>query len=243
MRARPSRPSWWSCAPLRCRASSGSARAARRPTTAKPRPPWRWSCRCCWARCRPRRSTWAAAPARHGTRSARSAPPSTAWSAATGRRSAPSTSPCTTWRARPWACPSTGCWGCRPTSRQPTSRWASTSRRWSPSVRRRSARFPALKIKVGGAARPRHARGGAGGLRRSDPGRRQHRLDARGCRGDRAGARPAGRRADRAAIPTAALRAGSATCRRSRRSRSSPTSRPSRSRTSTRSSGSWTAST
>ena len=67
-------------------------------------------------------------------------------------------------------------------SRRPTSRSGSTTRRWSPSGAARAAAFPALKIKVGGPVGPRDARGGPGGLRRADPGRRQHGLDARGRR-------------------------------------------------------------
>ena len=74
----------------------------------------------------------------------------------------------------------------------------------------RAAHFPALKIKCGGPARPRDARGGPRGLRRPDPGRRQHRLDP--GRGGRAAARAraARRRAHRAAVPG---RAGSTSSR------------------------------
>ena len=66
---------------------------------------------------------------------------------------------------------------------------------------RRAADFPALKIKVGGAGRHRDARGGPRGLRRPDPGRREHRLDARGRARAAARARAPRRGAHRAAVP------------------------------------------
>ena len=87
----------------------------------------------------------------------------------------------------------------------------------------RAARFPALKIKVGGECRPRDAPRGPRRLRRPDPGRREHRLDAR--RRDRAAARARrpGGRARRAAVPGAQPRRPAPAPGASRRCRSSPT--------------------
>ena len=94
------------------------------------------------------------------------------------------------------------------------------------------------------AGRPRHPRGGAGGLRRdrcaSTPtpaGRRRRRPSLLPDL-----VRPR-RRADRAAVPAAPATTGSSTSRRRRRCRSSPTRAPSSSRTSRRSSASSTGST
>src|SRR5450759_3299154 len=65
-RAMPA-PAWWSsCARRRCPVSSASARAARTRTTARPRRPSRSSWTCCWAPCRLKRSISTAASTRHG---------------------------------------------------------------------------------------------------------------------------------------------------------------------------------
>ena len=97
----------------------------------------------------------------------------------TAAPSAPSTSPCTTSSARSSASRSTSCSACRPTSRRPTSRSASTSPAIVAERAARAADFPALKIKCGGPQDLETLRAVRARLRRSDPGRRQHRLDAR----------------------------------------------------------------
>ena len=99
------------------------------------------------------------------------------------------------------------CWGPRPRSRPPTSRWASMRPRRSPSGRSRAGDFPVLKIKVGGpsdletleAVRAVYA----GPLRvdantgwQPEEGARLH-----------PGAGAAGRRAHRAALPGASAAA------------------------------------
>ena len=75
---------------------------------------------------------------------------------------------------------STSCSACPPTCRRPTSRSASTSPRSSPSAPPRAADFPGAQDQVRRSGRPCDARGGPRRLRRPDPGRCQHRLDARG---------------------------------------------------------------
>ena len=126
-----------------------------------------------------------------GATSPRRAPRSTTrrtgWprpSPTTARPSAPSTSPSTTSSASGWACPIRDLLGID----GPIPPTDFTLGIDEPAVvaerARRAADFPALKVKVGGPAdletRPRGARG----VRRPDPGRRQHRLVARRGRGD-----------------------------------------------------------
>ena len=77
------------------------------------------------------------------------------------------------------ACRSATCWADR---RAPADRLharASTSRRSSPSGPAARRDFPALKIKVGGPSDLATLEAVRGRVRRADPGRRQHRLDAR----------------------------------------------------------------
>ena len=97
------------------------------------------------------------------------------------RRQVPaSTSPSTTSPASGWAWPCPSCSARRATCRRPTSPSASTSPPSSPSGPRGRRDFPALKIKLGGPADLETLEAVRGGLRRPDPRRRQHRLDARG---------------------------------------------------------------
>ena len=176
------------------RASSEWGRAIRTGSTARRRRRWRSSSRSCSRRSARSRAD-DAGPGRGGSR---------AWrrpSAATARRAARSTSPCTTSSAR-----STG---------RPVHELRGLSADIPPTdftigidepdvVAERAARaadFPALKIKCGGPEDLATLRGGARRLRRTDPGRRQHGLGARGGGPPPARARTARRRADRAAVP------------------------------------------
>ena len=144
-------------------------------------------------------------------------------SAVTARRSARSTSPSTTWSARPSGSRSTRCSGCRPTSRRPTSRSASTSPTIVAERAARAADFPALKIKCGGPQDLATLRGRPSRLRRADPGRRQHRLDPRRCRATAARARSRSASSSSSSRSRPARIATSAGSRSARRCRSSPT--------------------
>ena len=140
---------------------------------------------------------------------------STARSAATGPPSAPSTSPSTTSPARRPDVPVHRLLGL--SADDPADRLHARHRR--AGGRRRAGPpggpLPGPQDQGRRAGRPRHAAGGAGRLRRTDPGRRQHRLDARE-RGVALlpGARRPRRRADRAAVPGRAATTGSSTSRR-----------------------------
>ncbi len=85
-------------------------------------------------------------------------------------------------------------------------------------------RLPRAQDQARRAAGPRHAARRPRGLRRADPGRCQHRLDARRCRAPAARDRRARRRAHRAAVP------GPRATATSRGSRSAPRSRSWRTR-------------
>ena len=113
---------------------------------------WRRSCRCCWRRSASRtRRGW---PPR-GRRGDGPGHPRSRGREVRARHRPPRPR-----RQGRSACRSTRCSGCRPISHRPTSRSASTSRRVVAERARRAADFPALKIKVRRAGRPRHAAGG-----------------------------------------------------------------------------------
>ena len=180
------------------RASSGWGRATRTGSTA--RPPRRWPRS---SRLLARRPIGRADDRPRSTRRWSSAI-GRAWtgrSAGTARPSAPSTSPSTTSSARSWACRSTSCSAC-PADIPPTDFTIGIDEPEIVAERAaRAADFPALKIKLGGPQDLETLRAVRARLRRADPGRREHRLDARRRRAPAARDRRARRRAHRAAVP------------------------------------------
>ncbi len=159
------------------------------PSTGRPRRRWRPSCRACSRRSSPSRTGWPvrrpACPRheRRWTTPARRWPPR---SPITGPPSAPSTSPSTISSGSASGIPVYEVLGL--SRRHPADRLHDRDR---PTLARRRASgpggpFPGAQDQGGRSGRRRDPGRGPGRLRRPDPGRREHRLDARGREGDAA---------------------------------------------------------